>query len=78
MNLYMCAVLSYIVTMTKMKIYTVRSAGQFVGTYRATSGKYAIQRFLDEQNTLASTFRRSCPMPKFPDLTAEEKPEVNP
>jgi|GEM_PF-4074557 len=41
-------------------IYTVRNdAGQFIGTYRANSAAAAIQRVVDDQLSMAATFRKS-------------------
>ncbi len=52
------------------QLFTIRNAsGQFLGTYRRMTAKQAIQAFLDDQISYASTFK-SCGMPKFEGLTA--------
>jgi hypothetical protein len=43
----------------KAQIWTVRSEGQFLGTYRAISATQAIGRLVDEQRAYYSTFRGS-------------------
>lgn len=55
-----------------MQVYTVRNAqGQYLGDFRAKTDKQAIQRFLDSQNTLAATFRKSMSVPVFVGLKAK-------
>ena len=53
------------------QIFTVRNeSGQLLATYRAFTEQQAIERFLADQNTHASTFRRSAGGLRFGRLTA--------
>ena len=57
--------------MKVVQVYTVRNeAGQFLATYRALTAEQAIAQLVRDQNTYASTFRRSG-APKLGNLTAK-------
>lgn len=53
------------------QFFTVRDGrGDYLGTYRAMKSREAIDLFLCDQARVASTFRKSQPMPRFTGLAA--------
>lgn len=57
------------------QIFTVRETATngFLGTYSALTADQAIRKFWDDQAAMASTFRRSMPLRKFPVTASVEE-----